>query len=136
MPNINNCRITGRLGRDVELRYTQSGMPLASFSLANNHRTGAGENAKDITTWFNVKAFKKTAEAIARCAKGTEMYVEGRIQENKFTGKDGTEKKTIEIVANYAWPLPSAPKADTGEAGARASAATTEPAEDDSQVPF
>jgi single-strand DNA-binding protein len=94
---MNHVSITGRLGQDPELRYTQSGKPVVNFSLANN--TGFGENRQ--THWFTVVAWNGQAEAVVNhLEKGAQVGVEGFLQTRKWTDKEGNNRVSVEIVAN------------------------------------
>lgn len=138
MPSLNRVELAGHLGKDVEMRYAKTGNAVSIFSLGISSRSGKGDNAKEETYWANVVCFGKTAEAMAKVTKGTAVYVEGRLTEDKWTDKEGKERRTTKVVAFHVWPLARTPKAeaqpDTGEAGQQASAATDAGEPDD--VPF
>jgi single-strand DNA-binding protein len=96
--SINVCTIAGNLGRDPELRTTQSGASIGTLSVATTHR--AGEGQPDETTWHRVVCFKHTAEACAKYLKqGDYVCVIGRIQHKSWTDKDGNQRTMTEIVA-------------------------------------
>jgi single-strand DNA-binding protein len=96
--SINVCTIAGNLGRDPELRTTQSGAAIGTLSVATTHR--AGEGQPDETTWHRVVCFKHTAEACAKYLKqGDYVCVIGRIQHRSWTDKDGNQRNMTEIVA-------------------------------------
>jgi single-strand DNA-binding protein len=95
--HMNSVSITGRLGQDPELRYTQSGKPVTNLSVANN--TGFGDNRQ--THWFTVVAWNGQAEAACTyLRKGSPVGVEGFLQTRKWTDRDGNPRTSIEIVAN------------------------------------
>jgi single-strand DNA-binding protein len=139
MPSLNRVELAGHLGKDVECRFSKAGKPVANFSLGVTSKSGKGDSAKEETYWANVVCFNKTAEAMAKVTKGTAVYVEGRITEDKWTDKEGKERRTTKVVAFHVWPLARTPKAevqpDTGDAGQQASAAT-DAGDDSSDVPF
>ena len=93
---INQCNFIGRLGRDPEIRYTQSGKAVASFSIACSEKRG-GEEA---TEWVNVVAWEKLAEICGQyLVKGSLVFISGRMQTRKWQDKDGGTRYTTEIVA-------------------------------------
>lgn len=89
---MNRVILVGRLGKDVELRYTQGGKAVAQFSLATS-------DAKN-TDWHNIVAWEKTAEACKKfLAKGRQVAIDGRISYRTYEDKQGTKKYITEIVA-------------------------------------
>lgn len=94
---INSVALTGRLTRDVDLRTTQSGISVASFTLAVNRQYSKDKEAD----FINCVAFKKTAEVLQQFAgKGRLIGVTGSIQTRHYTGKDGKEVYVTEVWAN------------------------------------
>ena len=92
---MNFVLISGRLGKDPELKTTQSGVSVASFSLAVK-----GYN-KDETDWFNVTAWRGTAELCAKyLSKGREAIIEGSMHQRKYKAQDGSERTTWEVTAD------------------------------------
>ena len=87
----------GRLVRDPEVRYTQSGKAIASFTLAiDRRRSGDGNQQAD---FIQCVAWEKTAEVISQyCAKGKKIAVEGRIQTRSYDANDGTKRYVTEVV--------------------------------------
>ena len=97
---INKAILLGRLGRDPEARATNSGNTIVNISLATDHRTKVGDSWESVTEWHKVVAFGRTAENVAKyCSKGSQVYIEGRIQTRKWE-KDGETKYATEVVAN------------------------------------
>ena len=97
---LNKIFIMGRLTRDPELRRTQSGTPVTSFSLAvdRDYKTQSGEKETD---FIDVVAWRATAEFVAKYfTKGRMAVVEGRLQLRDWTDKDGNKRRTAEIVAD------------------------------------
>ena len=83
---INQCNFIGRLGRDPETRYTQSGKAVASFSLACSEKRGGEES----TEWINVVAWEKLAEICGQyLTKGSLVFISGRMQTRKWQDKEG-----------------------------------------------
>lgn len=102
MSSVNKAILIGNLGRDPEVRTTQNGERVVSFSLATTEswRDKASGERKDRTEWHNVviwnDAIGKVAESYAR--KGSKVYIEGQIQTREFTDKDGNQRRVTEIV--------------------------------------
>jgi single-strand DNA-binding protein len=98
---VNSCTFIGNLGRDPEIRYSQSGNAVVNFSLAVGDRRKADGEWTDHTEWVNIVAFGKTAEACEKyLAKGSQCYVQGKMQTRKWTDKEGNDRYSTEIVAN------------------------------------
>jgi len=101
MVGVNKAILVGHLGRDPELRYTQSGQPVCNFTLATTEkwRDKSGEQQEN-TEWHKVVAWGKTGELCAKyLSKGRMVYVEGRIQTREWENKDGQKQRTTEINA-------------------------------------
>lgn len=101
MASVNKVILVGNVGRDPELRYTQGGQPVASFSIATNERFKDKEgNWKDRTEWHRIVAWARLAEICGEyLRKGSQVYVEGRIQTRDWEDKEGNKRQTTEIVA-------------------------------------
>lgn len=97
--SFNKIVIIGNLGKDPELRYTPSGDPVCSFSLATNEkRKDKNGELQDITTWFRVTLWGKRAEAANNyLIKGRPVYVEGRLRVEEWTDRDGKARHTLEV---------------------------------------
>jgi single-strand DNA-binding protein len=101
--SLNRVMLIGNLGKDPELRYTTSGVAVATFSLATNESWKDQEgNAQERTEWHNIVAWKKLAEICGEwLKKGKKVYIEGRIQTRSYDDKNtGTKKYITEIVAD------------------------------------
>jgi single-strand DNA-binding protein len=99
---LNKVMLIGNLGKDPEMKYTPSGMPVTTFSVAvsRSWRTPEGENREE-TEWFRVVAWQKLAETCNEyLRKGMRVYIEGRLQTRKWTDQQGQERYTTEVVAN------------------------------------
>ena len=97
--SFNKITIIGNLGRDPELRYTPQGDAVCDFSVAVNDRKRdkAGE-WQDVTTWFKVTFWRKQAENASKyLTKGRQVYVEGRLQVEEWTDRDGKNRTTLVI---------------------------------------
>ena len=99
---VNKVILLGNLGKDPELRYTPSQVPVCSFSLATSERRKDSNGQwSDHTEWHNVIAFGKTAENCANfLKKGRQVYIEGKIQTRKWQDKEGKDQYTTEIIGN------------------------------------
>ena len=103
--NLNKVMLIGRLTRDPEMRYTPSGSPVTSFSLATNrYGQSADGEKKEYTDYHNVVAWnignRKLAEISGQYLhKGSLVYVEGRLQTRSWEGQDGQKRKTTEVNA-------------------------------------
>lgn len=95
--------ILGYLGNDVEMRYTPSGVPVSSFSVAVSRSwTDAGGNKQQKTVWFRVSAWQKLAEITAQyLKKGSKVQVVGELEEARaFTDRDGNARASLELRAS------------------------------------
>jgi single-strand DNA-binding protein len=104
--NLNKVLLIGRLTRDPEMRYTPSGQPVTSFSIATN-RYGGGTDGerREFTDYHNIVAWnigkRSLAELVAQYTrKGSMVYVEGRLQTRSWEGQDGQKRRTTEVVAS------------------------------------
>ncbi len=101
MAGLNKVTVIGNLGRDPEVRHTQSGTAVCNLRIGVTERRKEGENWIDHTEWFSVVCFGKTAENAHRfLKKGRQIYVEGRLQTRSWVDKEGQTRYTTEIVAN------------------------------------
>ena len=97
MVSFNRVVLVGNLTRDPELRFTQEGVPVASFSIAVN-RVRSKSEAVD---FFNVSAWRELAERVANYKKkGDPILVEGRLQYRTWQTPDGTKRSTVDVVAD------------------------------------
>lgn len=103
MASVNKVILLGNLGRDPEIRSTQSGDKIANLTLATTEsRLNKATNQRDEKTeWHRLVMFGKTAEIAEKyLTKGKSIYVEGRIQSQKWTDKQGQERTTYEVVVD------------------------------------
>jgi single-strand DNA-binding protein len=99
---LNKVMIIGRLGRDPEMRYTPSGRPVTTFSIATSRtwNTSEGERRTE-TEWFNVVAWGSLAEICKQyLIKGQQVYIEGRLQTRHWDDNEGVKHTSTEVVAN------------------------------------
>lgn len=102
MVSLNRIMLIGNLGTDPEMRFTPSGNPVTSFSLATNrvYTTSEGERRQE-TQWFTVVAWRKTAESCNQfLTKGQRVYVEGELRTRNWEGRDGQKRTAVEVIAN------------------------------------
>ena len=99
---LNKVMIIGNLGRDPEMRYTPSGKPVTSFSVATSRSWVTAEGERhEATEWFNVVAWRDLAEICNQVLrKGAKVYIEGRLQTRGWEGQDGQKHYRTEIVAD------------------------------------
>ncbi len=100
--DLNKVIITGRLGKEVELRVTPNGSSVASFSVASGRSQKMPDGSyKDQTEWFRVVAWEKLAEICANyLKKGSHVFIEGRLQTREYTDKDGVKRYSTELIAS------------------------------------
>ena len=97
---LNICALQGRLARDPELRQTNTGKQVATFTLAVD-RGRRDANGKSVADWIPVIAWEKAAEfAYKWLHKGQMVAVDGRLQSRTYTAKDGTNRTALEVVAS------------------------------------
>ncbi len=99
--SLNKVMIIGNVGREPEMRYTQNGTPVTSFSVAAGRRWTSPEGEqREETEWFNVVTWNKLAETASRyVTKGSRVYIEGRLQTRSWEGPDGQKRYRTEVVA-------------------------------------
>ena len=107
--SLNKVILIGRIGRDPEMRYTPSGQPVASFSVATDESYTSKDGQKvEKTEWHRIVVWGKQAEFCGNyLSKGRLVYVEGKLETRKWTDKDGAEKYTTEIKADRVLGLDS-----------------------------
>jgi single-strand DNA-binding protein len=99
---LNKVQIIGHLGRDPEMRYTPSGRPVTTFTVAvsRSWNTVDGERHNE-TEWFNIVAWGNLAEICKQYLnKGQQVYIEGRLQTRRWDDKEGVKHTSVEVVAN------------------------------------
>ena len=100
---LNRIILMGRPTRDPELRYTQTGTPVASFSLAVDRDFKDKTTGEKSTDFIDIVAWRQTAEFVSRFfTKGRMAVVEGRLQLRDWTDRDGNKRRTAEVIADNA----------------------------------
>jgi len=98
---LNKVQIIGHLGKDPEMRYTPSGKPVTTFTVAVSRTWNSADGERhNETEWFNVVSWGTLAEICKQyLVKGQQVYVEGRLQTRRWDDKEGLKHTTVEIVA-------------------------------------
>ncbi|HVF69531.1 MAG TPA: single-stranded DNA-binding protein [Xanthomonadales bacterium] len=100
--SLNKVQLIGNLTRDPELRYTPNGNAVCSFSIATNRNwtTDSGEKREEVD-FHKIIAWNKLGELCSQfLVKGRKVYVEGRLTTRSWTGQDGAQKSTTEVIIN------------------------------------
>ena len=117
---LNHIVIMGRLARDPELRHTQTGTPVASFTLAVDRDFRDKTTGERTTDWIDVVAWRGSAEFVSKYfAKGRMAVVEGRLQIRDWTDRDGNKRRAAEVVADNIYFGDSRRDGDSGGYGER-----------------
>jgi single-strand DNA-binding protein len=128
MASVNKVILIGNVGRDPETRYAASGDAIVNLSLATSD-TWKDKNGEkqERTEWHRVSFFGKTAEIAGQyLRKGSQVYIEGRLQTRKWTDKEGQERYTTEIVADRMQMLGSKSATDEPSAAQSRPASTSD----------
>lgn len=132
MPNLNKVLLIGHLGRDAEVRYTQNGSAVISFSLATTEKwKDKSGRPQERTEWHNVVYFAKSEGIAQYLTKGKAVYVEGAIQTEEYE-KDGQKRRATKIKAQSVQLMGGG---ERGERPASPAASEAEPLTDD-DIPF
>ena len=125
---INKVILVGNLGNDPETRYTQGGMAITRISLATTSvRKDKDGNQQERTEWHRVVFFGKLGEIAGEyLRKGSSVYVEGSIRYDKYTGQDGQEKYSTDIIADEMQMLGGRGDGGGGGGGTRESSGSYE----------
>lgn len=98
---LNHITIMGRLTRDPEMRSTQSGVAVASFTLAVDRDFGGRDGAEKQTDFIDCTAWRHTAEFVSKYfSKGRMAVVSGRLQIDNYTDNDGNKRKAAKVIAD------------------------------------
>lgn len=135
MAGLCKVMIIGNLGKDPEMRYSQNGNPVTSFSVAVNRVYTAGGERKEETEWFRVSAWNRLAETCSQYLhKGSKVYVEGRLQTRSWETPDGRKGTSLEVTASDMIILDA--KRAEGEMGADEQGSTEQGGHDLDSIPF
>ena len=95
---MNKIIIIGNLGRDPEMRYSTSGNPMTSFSIATNRRYTVNGEQREQTEWFNCTAYGRLADTCNQyLGRGQQVYVEGRLSSRQYDRRDGTPGFSLDV---------------------------------------
>lgn len=120
MASLNKVILIGNLGRDPETRYMPDGGAVTNFSIATTETwkdKNSGEK-QEKTEWHRITTYRRLAEIAGEyLKKGSQVYIEGKLQTRKWTDKDGVEKYTTEVIADEMKMLGSRQGMGGGEGG-------------------
>ena len=126
--SLNSVNLIGYLTRDVELRYTPNGNPVANFGMALNRRYRQDEEVKEETTFVDLVAFNRTAEIASEyLGKGRPVAIEGRLRLRAWEDEGGAKRSKLDVVVNQLHLMPR-----NGKNGSDSGASVEEEAE----IPF
>jgi single-strand DNA-binding protein len=133
MASVNKVILVGHLGSDPEVRYTPSGKAVANFSLATTERFTNKEGEKEERTeWHKIVAWARLGEICGEyLTKGSQVYIEGRLQTRNWEDRDGNKRYTTEIVAQAMQMLGGGSK----KGGEVASVEESHPSEEPISIP-
>ncbi|MFN8374313.1 MAG: single-stranded DNA-binding protein [Anaerolineae bacterium] len=133
MAGYQQMTIVGNVGRDVTLRYTQSGVAVADFSVAVTRKFGSGEQRQEKTLWVRVTAWRNLAETANQYVKkGQQIMVVGTVEVSAYLDKAGQPAATLELTADNFQLLGR--RDEAGQGGERGDYGT--PPSDLSDIPF
>lgn len=144
MKDINIVSLTGRLTRDMEIKYTPSGAPVGKFSLAVNRNKKRGDKWVDEASFFECALFGKSSESLAQyLIKGKQVAISGEMRQERWTSQDGQNQSRVVVVISSISLMGS--KDDTPASKPQAPAPTRAPQQnqypgpevfDDDNIPF
>jgi single-strand DNA-binding protein len=136
---LNKVMIIGHLGRDPEMRYTPSGRPVTTFTVAvsRSWNTADGERRTE-TEWFNIVAWGNLAEICKQYLyKGQQVYIDGRLQTRRWEDKEGQKHTSVEVVANEMMMLGDRRESSNqAQESSEQSETAVEPMADEDEFPF
>ena len=103
MASLNKVILIGNLGRDPEVRYMPNGEAVVNLSIATSESWNDRQSGQRVerTEWHNITMYRRLAEIAGQyLKKGSQAYIEGRIQSRKYTDKDGIERTAYDIIGN------------------------------------
>ena len=115
MASVNKVIIVGNLGKDPETKYLPSGDAVTNFTVATTEswKDKATQEKKELTEWHRISTFGKLAEICGEyLKKGSQVYIEGKIQTRKWQDKEGNDRYSTEIKADQMRMLGSKPQDD------------------------
>ena len=140
---LNHITIMGRLTRDPEMRSTQSGVAVASFTLAVDRDFGGRDGGEKQTDFIDCTAWRHTAEFVSKYfSKGRMAVVSGRLQIDNYTDNDGNKRKSAKVIADNIYFGDSKKDGATGSQSDETASFTPAPSGfvtvdvDNSELPF
>ncbi len=116
--DINRVVLVGRLTRDAELKYTNSGLAICAFSVAVNSSRKQGDEWVEEANFFDITVFGRQGEAIQRyLVKGQQVGVDGRLKQDRWQTQEGQNRSKVGIIADNVRLLGSAPGGGQGRSG-------------------
>ena len=98
---VSKVTLIGRLGKDPEFTMLTDGTALSKFSLAVNRYSKVKGERKEDTDWYNIVAWRQLAETCEKfLRKGSKVYIEGRLELRKYTGNDGIQRTSVDVIAS------------------------------------
>lgn len=101
--DLNLCQFIGRIGKDIELKYSSASSAVVNFSIAcgDDYKDKQSGQKVEQTNWVNIVAFGRLAEIIGEyCSKGSQIYISGKMRTRKWQDQSGQDRYTTEIVAS------------------------------------
>lgn len=100
--SVNKVILVGRCGKKPEIRFTPQGVPVCTFSVATSEKFKDRDgNRQEVTTWHNIVIWRQLAEIAEKYLdKGSQVYLEGKIQNRSYDDRDGNKKYITEIVCD------------------------------------
>lgn len=135
---LNKVMVIGHLGRDPEMRYTPSGRPVTTFTVAvsRSWNTADGERRTE-TEWFNIVSWGNLAEICKQYLyKGQQVYIEGRLQTRRWEDKESQKHTSVEVVANEMMMLGDRRESGSQSQEENQEEETSEPQADEDEFPF
>lgn len=125
MADINHVVLVGRLVRDAQLKYTNSGLAICEFSLAINNRRKQGDEWIDEPSFFDVTLFGRQGEAIQRyLVQGKQIGVDGQLRQDRWQTPEGQNRSKVVVIANNVMLLGSGGSGGAGGPGSGGGAAS------------
>jgi len=113
MPNLNKVMLIGHLGADPDVRYMPNGKPVANLRIATSEKWTKDGEKQERTEWHSVVMFDRLGEIAGEyLRKGSQVYIEGKLQTRKWQDKDGKDRYTTEIVAQSMQMLGGKPQGE------------------------
>lgn len=135
---LNKVMVIGHLGRDPEMRYTPSGRPVTTFTVAvsRSWNTADGERRTE-TEWFNIVAWGNLAEICKQYLhKGQQVFIDGRLQTRRWEDKEGQKHTSVEVVANEMMMLGDRRDSSNQAQESEQASDVSEPVADEDDFPF